>query len=129
MFTSFINSVMGWSGPNKVTRTTLIHVWVPHTMDKVDSRETPPGSVSMFASAREGAAPLPAMTWCWSTRAFNTFRSLKVYWPNPKWWWPLFKLFLCSRWKHRARVSLRSPGIAMIGAQALRHREVSLRDL
>ena len=62
VFTSLMAITMGWSCPNKVTRNTVSPAWGPCAMTKVTNRETPSGAVSVAVSAREGAAPLPAMT-------------------------------------------------------------------
>ena len=62
VFTSFMSVAVGWSGPYKVTRTSLSRAWDPCSMARVSGRETPSGAVSMVVSAREGAAPPPAMT-------------------------------------------------------------------
>ena len=61
-FTYFIDSAMGWSGPNRVTRTVLSPTWDPNAMTRVAGRVTSSGDVSGAASAREDAAPPPAMT-------------------------------------------------------------------
>ena len=60
--TSFVVSAVGCSGPNRVNRTTLIYLLTLSTMDRVASRDKPSGAISMAASARECAAPPPAMT-------------------------------------------------------------------
>ena len=62
VFTSFIARASGWSVPNKVIRTILRRVWDPRTMARVVVRETPSGSVSVSASAKEGLSLPPTMT-------------------------------------------------------------------
>ena len=62
VFTSFMSVAVGWSGPYKVTRTSLSRAWDPCSMARVSGRETPSGAVSVAASAREVAAPFPMIT-------------------------------------------------------------------
>ena len=82
-FTSFIASVMGGSGPNRVDRTNLTRACPPCAMDWVTGMETPSGAVSVSASAREGVLPPPGTTQYWLTKAFNTFRTLELCWLSP----------------------------------------------
>ena len=44
---SFIDSVVGWYGPNRVIRTTFSRVWSPRAMDRVAGRETTYGVISV----------------------------------------------------------------------------------
>ena len=62
MFTYFFASAVRWYGQNKVTRNTLIHVCPRHAMSRLAGREALSGAFIIFASAREGMAPPPAMT-------------------------------------------------------------------
>ena len=52
---------MGWSGPNKATKTTLIRVFPPCAIVRVADREALSISVNVATSAREGVVPPPAM--------------------------------------------------------------------
>ena len=62
VFNSFMASTVGWSGPNKVTRNTLIRAWDPCVMYRVSDRETLSNTFSVAASTRECATPLTVMT-------------------------------------------------------------------
>ena len=62
LFTPFMPSAVVWSGLNKVTRTTLIRVWAPHSMARVADRETLSGVFIVAVSAREVVASPPVMT-------------------------------------------------------------------
>ena len=44
---SFIDSVVGWYGPNRVIRTTFSRVWSPRAMARVAGRETTYGVISV----------------------------------------------------------------------------------
>ena len=59
---SLITIALGWSFPNKVTRTTLSRACIPCDMAMVGGKETPSGVVSVAASSSEGAVPPSAMT-------------------------------------------------------------------
>ena len=62
VFIYFIASVVGWSRPNNVTRSTRSCVWSLRSMARLAIRETHSGTIRVAASAMEGMAPTPAMT-------------------------------------------------------------------
>ena len=56
MLTSFIASVVGWSGLNRVDKTILSYAWSPHARGRVAGRETQSGAVRVATPARESVA-------------------------------------------------------------------------
>ena len=54
--------VVGWTFPNRVTSTALSRTWGPHSMARVDNKETPYSTVSKAESANEEVATPPDMT-------------------------------------------------------------------
>ena len=62
MLISRMSSTVGWSCPNRLTRTTLSRAWDPRARVRVDGKETLSGAISVAASANEGVAPPPVMS-------------------------------------------------------------------
>ena len=75
---SLMASEVGFSCPNRLTSTTLSRAWAPCAMARLAGKETLSSAVSVAEYSNEGPVSAPAMTWCWSERAFGTSQVAEV---------------------------------------------------